>query len=70
MALAKVKRFIQSHTPEVLIPPETQQKIAEIAYRLYEERGKEPGHELEDWLEAERIILGKRRKKERNLLTR
>jgi Protein of unknown function (DUF2934) len=23
------------------------------AYELYEQRGKEPGHELEDWLQAE-----------------
>ena len=31
-------------------------RIAELAYRLYEERGRRAGHELEDWLEAERRI--------------
>ena len=29
-------------------------KIAEIAYFFSERRGFEPGHELEDWLAAER----------------
>lgn len=28
--------------------------IAELAYLKAENRGFEPGHELEDWLEAER----------------
>jgi hypothetical protein len=31
--------------------------IAVRAYRLYEERGSEPGRELEDWLQAEEEIL-------------
>ena len=57
----KVGRFIASHTPEVLIAPEVQQKVAELAYILYEARGKKPGHELDDWLEAERRIRGKKR---------
>lgn len=34
-------------------------QIAELAYFLYEKRGHEPGHELEDWLEAEsRLQMG------------
>ena len=61
LAKTKVGRFIASHTPEVLIDPKVQQKIADIAYMLYEQRGKMPGHELEDWFEAERRILGKKR---------
>jgi len=31
------------------------------AFEIYEKRGKEPGKDLDDWLEAERII--KQRKK-------
>jgi hypothetical protein len=31
-------------------------KIKEVAQRLYEKRGRAPGHELDDWLEAERIV--------------
>lgn len=29
-------------------------KVAQRAFELYEARGGEPGHELEDWLQAER----------------
>lgn len=35
-----------------------QQSIAERAYRFYEERGAEDGHALEDWLRAEREVVG------------
>ena len=34
-------------------------RIAERAYELYVQRGQEYGHDLEDWLEAERQILPK-----------
>lgn len=30
--------------------------IAKLAYRLYEERGGEAGHELDDWLKAEALV--------------
>ncbi|MGO9432799.1 MAG: DUF2934 domain-containing protein [Terracidiphilus sp.] len=37
-----------------LIEPETlEDQIRARAYELYEERGKEDGHDLEDWLRAE-----------------
>lgn len=32
-------------------------RISERAYFLYEEHGREDGHALEDWLEAERQVL-------------
>ena len=32
-------------------------RIAELAYLKAESRGFEPGHELEDWLEAEQEFL-------------
>jgi hypothetical protein len=31
----------------------TQDDIARRAYEHYEERGRQPGHELDDWLQAE-----------------
>ncbi len=31
--------------------------IARRAYELFEKRGREEGHECEDWLEAERQML-------------
>jgi hypothetical protein len=37
---------------------QTVDKIRERAYGLFEERGREHGHELEHWLEAERQITG------------
>jgi DUF2934 family protein len=33
-------------------------QIRERAYELFEARGKEAGHELEDWLQAEAEITG------------
>lgn len=33
-------------------------RIAERAYELYEQRGREDGHALDDWLQAERELLG------------
>ena len=42
-------------------PPELnenlRQRIEERAYELYEARGSEPGHELEDWTKAEAEIV-------------
>jgi hypothetical protein len=39
-----------------LTPEERHRRIAEAAYRKAEQRGFEPGHELEDWLAAEEEI--------------
>lgn len=33
--------------------------IAKKSYELYEKRGRKPGHALDDWLEAERIVKAK-----------
>ena len=40
----------------VLIPIE--QQIQQRAYELYERRGRTVGHDLDDWLQAEREIKG------------
>ena len=38
----------------VLVAPEIlEDQIRARAYELYEERGKEDGHDLDDWLRAE-----------------
>jgi hypothetical protein len=34
-------------------------QIAEAAYLKAKERGFEPGHELEDWVEAESEVMGR-----------
>jgi len=33
-----------------------QDVVAQRAYELFEERGREDGHDLDDWLEAEREL--------------
>ena len=38
------------------LTPEEHERIAERAYELARRRGFQPGHELEDWLQAEREI--------------
>lgn len=42
---------------EAISLPYAEARIAELAYFKAEARGFEPGHELEDWLEAERGYL-------------
>ena len=34
--------------------------VQKRAYELFLKRGKQPGHELEDWLQAEREISSKK----------
>lgn len=42
-------RITNGHAP-------TREEISALAYSLYEQRGCECGHELDDWLEAERRL--------------
>ena len=35
----------------------TPEQIEKRAYELYLERGKEDGHDVEDWLAAEKILI-------------
>ncbi|TAK07363.1 MAG: DUF2934 domain-containing protein [Candidatus Manganitrophaceae bacterium] len=37
--------------------PAIYEVITKKAYELYEKRGGRHGHDLEDWLEAERLVL-------------
>jgi len=39
-----------------------EEQIRLRAYALYEARGREDGHELDDWLQAEAEILGTKQK--------
>ena len=32
-------------------------RVAEVAYSLYEQRGREDGHDVEDWIQAEQTVL-------------
>jgi hypothetical protein len=42
--------------PTVLI--QIEQQIQQRSYELYEQRGRTDGHDLDDWLQAEREIKG------------
>lgn len=35
----------------------THEEIAQLAYSLYESRGQQEGHQLEDWLRAEQELV-------------
>ena len=41
--------------------PASREEITQVAYEFFERRGRIPGHDLEDWLEAERIVAERRR---------
>ena len=32
-------------------------RVAELAYHLYEQRGRQDGHDMEDWIQAEQTVL-------------
>jgi len=40
------------------LPQNLEEKIRRRAYELYETRGREEGHEQDDWLRAEAEIAG------------
>jgi len=40
------------------VPNDVLQQIARRAYELYVWRGREDGHDLDDWLQAEAEIVG------------
>ena len=46
------------HSQPVALRDGVQARITDRAYELYAERGYRQGYALEDWLEAEREILG------------
>jgi hypothetical protein len=42
------------------------QEIARVAYGLYEQRGREDGHALEDWVKAEAIVRDQKQRTNRS----
>jgi hypothetical protein len=40
-------------------------KISEVAYELYEKRRKAKGYDLDDWLEAQAIVMAQNRVEEK-----
>jgi len=38
-------------------PDDVHSRIARLTYSFYEQRGGEHGHDVEDWIQAERTVL-------------
>ena len=51
-----MKKENKEHPPALEEIHPNRDELARRAYQLYQARGGEPGHELEDWLQAEREI--------------
>ena len=51
-----------SDTRSVESPLDLQEHVRRRAFELYEQRGREDGHELDDWLQAESEIVQQRAK--------
>lgn len=49
---------------KALSPPEAddQEAVIRLAYELYVRRGCEPGHDVEDWLMAEQILIERQKR--------
>jgi hypothetical protein len=47
--------------------PAYTQEIRVRAYELFEQRGKEPGHDLDDWLQAEGELVMRTRSQMRGV---
>lgn len=58
-AAAPRKPVTESSVQTGLSPEEARQLIAEAAYFRAKQRGFEPGHELEDWVQAESEVLSR-----------
>ena len=43
---------------EIVVPAVTDADVARRAYDVYLARGQEDGHDVEDWLQAERELRG------------
>jgi Protein of unknown function (DUF2934) len=43
---------------KILDPTQLENQIRRLAYEIYEERGREHDHDVEDWLRAEAAVTG------------
>jgi hypothetical protein len=56
---ARGTRSFESHKPiePIELPDGMWERISKKAYELWEARGRREGSELEDWLDAEAIVM-------------
>jgi hypothetical protein len=55
-AAPQVRKSAGSNAPT---PIDLEAQIRQRAYELYEERGRAPGRETDDWFQAEREVLAR-----------
>jgi len=64
---AIIKRSKKGKTPSpsaassrkpIEVPDSMWERVSRKAYELWEQRGRQDGHALRDWLEAEGIVMG------------
>ena len=53
---AMAKKTAKQTREETIYLPDQNAKISELAYYKAEQRGFEPGHELDDWFKAEQEL--------------
>ena len=61
---ARMRKAERSVEPGALVPALSGEEVARRAYEIYLARGAQPGHDLEDWLRAERELLEEARRSE------
>jgi len=52
----KLKKVLALNNEERISREEFMQLVQQKAYEIYEKRGCEQGNDLEDWLNAERLV--------------
>jgi hypothetical protein len=52
-----IETSVSEASDDAIYLPDRDARIAELAFLKAESRGFEPGHELDDWLEAEQEFL-------------
>jgi Protein of unknown function (DUF2934) len=53
---------ISSTETDTTFPIDTQEQVRCRAFEIYEQRGREDGHDLDDWLQAEAELVSQRSK--------
>lgn len=56
MAILQRRTRVSGNSKAAAEPALNAQEIAKVAYELYLKRGCVNGHDLEDWLHAERVV--------------
>jgi hypothetical protein len=52
-----IEKLSEAFAIASLSPPQLRELISQVAYQLYLARGKADGHDVDDWLAAERFVL-------------